>query len=177
MLKDSLFVSEPSEWVVRNAPHICPGGRILDVACGSGRHTRFLTKAGFEVEAVDIDAAALAGITGLAGVKVRQADLENGPWPYRIATFDGIVVTNYLHRPLFAHLFNALKMGGVLIYETFSEGNELLGRPRNPDHLLKSGELLERVEGWYEVNAYEELCVINNKRALVQRICATKLVG
>jgi len=174
---DSLSVSEPSEWVVRYAPHIRPGGRILDVACGSGRHTRFLTQAGFEVEAVDRDAAALAGIAGLAGVTVRRADLENGPWPYRIAVFDGIVVTNYLHRPLFTPLFNALKLGGVLIYETFSEGNELLGRPRNPDHLLKSGELLERAEGRLEVNAYEELCVIKNKRAIVQRICATKVGG
>ena len=174
---NSLFVSEPSEWVVRCTPYIRPGGLILDVACGCGRHTRFLIHAGFEVEAVDRDAAALAGIAGLAGVTVRQADLENGPWPYRIAAFDGIVVTNYLHRPLFIHLFNALKMGGVLIYETFAEGNELLGRPRNPDHLLKSGELLERAEGWLEVNAYEELCVINNKRAIVQRICATKVAG
>jgi len=174
---DALFVSEPSEWVVRYAPHIRPGGRILDVACGSGRHTRFLAEAGFEVEAVDRDAAALAGIAVLEVVTLRRADLENGPWPYRNAAFDGIVVTNYLHRPLFAHLFNALKMGGVLIYETFSEGNELLGRPRNPDHLLKSGELLEWAEGRFEVNAYEELCVIKIKRAIVQRICATKLVG
>ncbi|MHB0984591.1 MAG: class I SAM-dependent methyltransferase [Sulfuricella sp.] len=174
---DSLFVSEPSEWVVRYAPHIRPGGLILDVACGSGRHTRFLAEAGFEVEAVDRDAGALAGIAVLAGVTVRRADLENGPWPYRNAAFDGIVVTNYLHRPLFARLFNALKMGGVLIYETFSEGNELLGRPRNPDHLLKSGELLEWAEGRLEVNAYEELCVIYKKRAIVQRICATKVAG
>ena len=104
----------------------------------------------------------------------RQADLEGEPWPYSVGGFDGIVVTNYLHRPLFLHLFEALAAGGVLIYETFSEGNQLLGRPRNPDYLLKSGELLEQVKGRLEVNAYEELCVIQNNRAVVQRICAVK---
>lgn len=161
----------PSEWVVRCAPLIRGGGRVLDVACGTGRHTRFLIQAGFQVEAVDRDASALAL---LPAVVTRQADLEGEPWPYSVGEFDGIVVTNYLHRPLFLHLFEALAAGGVLIYETFSDGNQLLGRPRNPDYLLKSGELLEQVKGRLEVNAYEELCVIQNNRAVVQRICAVK---
>jgi len=171
MASDLKFVSAPSEWVVRCAPLILGGGRVLDVACGTGRHTRFLIKEGFQVEAVDRDVSALAF---LPGVVTRQADLEGEPWPYSAGEFDGIVVTNYLHRPLFLHLFEALAPGGVLIYETFSEGNQRLGRPRNPDYLLKSGELLEQVKGRLEVNAYEELCVLQNYRAVVQRICALK---
>lgn len=164
-------VSAPSEWVVRCAPLIRAGGRVLDVACGAGRHTRFLIQAGFQVEAVDRDTSALAS---LAGVVARQADLEGEPWPYSAGEFDGIVVTNYLHRPLFSRLFEALAAGGVLIYETFSDGNQRLGRPRNPDYLLKSGELLDQVKGRLEVNAYEELCVFQSNRAVVQRICAVK---
>jgi SAM-dependent methyltransferase len=165
------FVSAPSEWVVRCAPLIRAGGRVLDVACGTGRHARFLVRAGFQVEAVDRDVCALAF---LPAVVKRQADLESEPWPYSIGEFDGIVVTNYLYRPLFVHLFEALAEGGVLIYETFSEGNQFLGGPRNPDYLLRPGELLEQVKKRLEVYAYEELCVFQNKRAVVQRICAVK---
>ncbi|GAO37490.1 SAM-dependent methyltransferase [Sulfuricella sp. T08] len=171
MNPDQLFVSAPSEWVVRCAPLIRSGGRVLDVACGTGRHTRFLIQAGFKVEAVDRDVSALAF---LPGVVARQADLEGEPWPYSAGELDGIVVTNYLYRPLFLHLFEALAVGGVLIYETFSEGNQRLGRPRNTDYLLKSGELLEQVKARLEVNDYEELCVLGNNRAVVQRICAVK---
>lgn len=171
MVSDLYCVSAPSEWVVRYSPLIRAGGRVLDVACGTGRHTRFLIQAGFQVEAVDRDVSALAF---LPGAVICQADLEGEPWPYSAGEFDGIVVTNYLHRPLFLHLFEALTAGGVLIYETFSEGNQLLGRPRNPDYLLKSGELLEQVIGRLDVNAYEELCVVEKHRAVVQRICAVK---
>ncbi len=166
------LISPPSEWVVRCAPLIRGGGRVLDVACGTGRHARFLIQSGFQVEAVDRDVSALAL---QPGVVARQVDLEAEPWPYSAGEFDGIVVTNYLHRPLFLHLFESLAEGGVLIYETFSNGNQLLGRPRNPDYLLRSGELLEQVKGRLEVNAYEELCVIENNRAIVQRICAVKV--
>lgn len=166
------MTSAPSEWVVRYVPLIRGGGRVLDVACGTGRHTRFLIQAGFQVEAVDRDVSALAV---LPAVVARRADLEAEPWPYSVGEFDGIVVTNYLYRPLFSHLFESLAEGGVLIYETFSEGHQLLGRPRNPDYLLKAGELVEQVKGRLEVNAYEELCVIQNRRAVVQRICAVKV--
>ena len=172
MASDSRVVATPSEWVVNCAPLIRGGGRVLDVACGSGRHARFLIQAGFQVEAVDREVSALGF---LAGVVARQADLEGKPWPYSGKEFDGIVVTNYLHRPLFLCLIKSLAAGGVLIYETFSDGNQLLGRPRKPDHLLKSGELLEQVQGHLEVNAYEELCVFQNRRAVVQRICAIKV--
>lgn len=166
------MTSAPSEWVVRYVPLIRGDGRVLDVACGTGRHARFLIQAGFQVEAVDRDVSALAV---LPAVVTRRADLEAEPWPYSAGEFDGIVVTNYLYRPLFPHLFETLAEGGVLIYETFSEGHQLLGRPRNPDYLLKAGELLEQVKGRLEVNAYEELCVMQNRRAVVQRICAVKV--
>jgi SAM-dependent methyltransferase len=172
MTSDRQLISAPSEWVVRCAPLIRAGGRVLDVACGAGRHTRFLIQTGFKVEAVDRD---ISGLAFLSGVVARQADLESEPWPYLVGGFDGIVVTNYLHRPLFPRLFEALAAGGVLIYETFSEGNQLLGRPRNPDYLLRSGELLEQVKGRLEVGAYEELCVLQNHPAVVQRICAVKV--
>lgn len=171
MILDRQIASAPSEWVVRYAPLIRGGGRVLDLACGAGRHVRFLAQAGFQVEAVDRD---VSGLVLSPRIVTRQIDLEAGPWPYSSGEFDGIIVTNYLHRPLFPHLCEALAGGGVLIYETFSEGNQHVGRPRNPDFLLKSGELIERVQGLLEVNAYEELCVIRGGRAVIQRICATR---
>lgn len=177
MIPDSPLSPAPSEWVVRCAPLIRANGRVLDVACGSGRHVRFLARAGFQVEAVDRDANALAACANWPGVAVRCADLENEAWPYGAGEFDGIVVTNYLHRPLFPKLLESLAMGGILIYETFAKGHERLGRPQNPDYLLKSAELLEQVKESLEVNAYEELCVIQPKCAVVQRICATKVAG
>lgn len=146
---------------------------MLDLACGAGRHTHFLIQAGFQVEAVDRDISSL-GFSHQ--VIVRQIDLETQPWPYSVGEFDGIVVTNYLHRPLFPYLCQSLAAGGVLIYETFSEGNQLVGRPCNPDYLLQSGELLEQVKGQLEVNAYEELCVVQNRRAVIQRVCAIRVV-
>lgn len=177
MIPASPLFAAPSEWVVRCAPLIRASGRVLDVACGSGRHVRCLSQAGFQVEAVDRDANALAVCANWPGVAVRCADLENEAWPYGAGEFDGIVVTNYLHRPLFPKLLESLAMGGILIYETFAEGHERLGRPHNPDYLLKPAELLDQVKESLEVNAYEELCVIQPKYAVVQRICAAKVAG
>ena len=102
---------------------------MLDVACGSGRHARYLAQRGWHVEAVDIDADAIGLLADVAGVHGRVADLENGPWPYADRQFAGIVVTNYLHRPLLPHLLDALAPGAVMIYETFAVGNERYGRP------------------------------------------------
>ena len=111
--------ASPSTWVTRFAPFIRAGGEILDLACGSGRHARWLAGQGWRVEAVDRDAGALAGLAGVTGVRVRVADLEHGPWPYAGRRFDGVVVTNYLHRALLPLVEGALAEGGVLIYETF----------------------------------------------------------
>jgi hypothetical protein len=84
------------------------------------------------------------------------------------------VVANYLHRPLFPRLLQALAPEGVLIYETFAAGNERYGKPSNPAFLLKPGELLEIVRGRLRVIAYEDLEVSDPRRAAVQRICAVQ---
>jgi SAM-dependent methyltransferase len=164
-------IPSPSAWVCRFAPLVRSGGRVLDLACGSGRHARWLAQRGWQVEAVDRDAQALDSLARLPGVHVRVADLEAGPWPYASEHFDGIVVANYLHRPLLPALVAALAPAGVLIYETFARGNERYGRPSNSQFLLAPGELLRAACG-LRVIAYEDMFVDVPKPALVQRICA-----
>jgi SAM-dependent methyltransferase len=149
-------VQSPSPWIARFAPLIAPGGRVLDVAAGRGRHARFLAARGAHVIAVDRDAAALAHLDGVAGVDTRLADLEGAPWPFRDLRFDAIVAVHYLHRPLFASLLDALADDGVLLYDTFAVGNERYGRPSNPAFLLGRDELLERVAGRLDVIAFEQ---------------------
>ncbi|HET9664253.1 MAG TPA: class I SAM-dependent methyltransferase [Burkholderiales bacterium] len=168
------YLEEPSAWVRLWAEYIPPGGRVLDLACGSGRHARWLAARGHTVEAVDRDAAALAELASAPGITTRCADLEGGPWPYAGETFAGIVVVNYLHRPLFPHLLAALAAGGALIYETFAAGNERYGRPGNPNFLLRPGELLDVVRGSLRVIAYEDLFVSEPRPAMMQRICAVR---
>lgn len=165
-------LQSPSEWVQRWAGFIATGGEVLDLACGSGRHSRYLASAGYLVCAVDRDAQAVAALTGVAGVSVQVADLEHAPWPLEGRHFAGIVVANYLHRPLFPHLLEALAQDGVLIYETFALGNERFGKPSNPDFLLRPGELLELVRGKLRVLAYEDLQLSLPRPAMVQRIFA-----
>lgn len=167
-------IEEPSAWVCRWAEYVPPGGRVLDLACGSGRHARWLAARGHTVEAVDRDAAALAELASAPDITTRCADLEGGPWPYAGETFAGIVVVNYLHRPLFPHLLAALAAGGALIYETFAAGNERYGRPANPNFLLRPGELLDVVRGSLRVIAYEDLFVSEPRPAMMQRICAVR---
>ena len=162
--------TEPSEWVVRWAPQIRPGGDVLDVACGGGRHAAFLSRMGFEVQAVDRDASLFRDKP--AAVRLVEADIEAGPWPFAGRRFDGIVVANYLHRPLLPVLVASLEPGGVLIYETFAQGNERFGKPSNPAFLLAPGELLETVRGRLRVVAYEDRVVDLPRPAAVQRLCA-----
>jgi SAM-dependent methyltransferase len=111
----------PSPWVQRFSPLVAHGARVLDVACGSGRHARWFAGRGCSVEAVDRDEEALAGLREVADVTVRIADLENAAWPFAQGEFDAIVVTNYLHRPLFRNFFASINETGVLIYETFMD--------------------------------------------------------
>ncbi|MBI5912111.1 MAG: methyltransferase domain-containing protein [Betaproteobacteria bacterium] len=164
----------PSAWVCRFARLIVAGGTVLDLACGHGRHARYLAGLGYRVEALDRDSAALATLDGVAGISTRCADLEGSPWPYEAGRFDGIVVTNYLHHPLVAALLDALRPGGVFIYETFAVGNEKLGRPSNPEFLLRPDELLQWVEGRFNVLAFEQGLVVRPRPAVLQRICAVR---
>jgi SAM-dependent methyltransferase len=164
----------PSPWIVQWAGLIAADATVLDVAAGSGRHTRFFADRGNKVTAIDRDISALAA---QPNVEIVQADLEDGsPWPLPGRTFGAVVVTNYLHRPLFPALLDALMPGGVLLYETFMEGNERFGRPSNPEFLLKDGELLELVRGRFSVVAYEARLVSEPKMAMIQRIAA-RLIG
>lgn len=164
--------SAPSAWVERWSHHIRPGGAVLDLACGTGRHARLLARMGFEVDAVDRDPSLFTDVP--QGVELRGADLEAGPWPYEGRRFDGIVVTNYLHRALLPRLVDSLEPGGLLVYETFAEGNARFGKPSNPDFLLRHGELLEAVRGRLRVLAYEDIVVDQPRPAAIQRICARR---
>jgi len=164
---------EPSPWVRRFAGLIAPAGRALDVACGHGRHSRYLAGLGLEVTAVDRDAEATAALADCPTVRVIVADIEGAAWPLSSERFDGIVVTNFLHRPLLSVLRDSLAPGGVLIYETFAAGNERYGRPSNPEFLLRPGALLEVCRP-LRVIAYEDLYVEVPKPALVQRVCAVQ---
>ncbi|MEW6676545.1 MAG: class I SAM-dependent methyltransferase [Pseudomonadota bacterium] len=162
-----------SPWVARWAAGIPAAGAVLDLACGGGRHAVYLAGQGFRVTAVDRDMLLSAPHHGLAGVEWLEADLEAAPWPLAGRRFDGVLVSRYLHRPLFEHLLACLVPGGILIYETFSMGQARYGRPRNPAHLLMPGELLEWVRGHLRVLAYEDVEETAQRRCM-QRLCARR---
>jgi SAM-dependent methyltransferase len=167
----------PSPWVLRFAAQVPPGSRVLDVACGRGRHARLFAGQGCIVDAVDIDAEAGAALAGVPGVSFLRADLEGGPWPYAGRQFDAIVVTRYLHRPLLPLLADSLAAGGLLIYETFMVGHERFGRPANPAFLLRPRELLEVFGPRLAVLAFEEGVISLPRPARVSRLCAVRAVG
>lgn len=161
----------PSPWIVRFAGLVPTGGPVLDLAAGGGRHTRFFRGRGHPVTAVDRDTAALASIDDRLEIITADLEAEAG-WPLGSRRFAGVVVTSYLHRPLFPDILAALAPGGVLIYETFAAGNERFGKPSNPDFLLKPGELLDVTRGRLRVVAYEDVELTEPKPAMVQRIAA-----
>jgi SAM-dependent methyltransferase len=171
---DKLQHREPSPWVRRFAPLIPPGGEVLDMACGGGRHAMLLAGLGYRVEAVDRDESLLSRLAGVPGVTTRQADLEDGPWPYFGCVFAGIVITNYLWRPLLPQVMACVGAGGVLIYETFMVGNERFGKPSNPQFLLRPGELLDVMANHFTVVAFEQGEVARPWPAVVQRICVCR---
>lgn len=167
-------MTAPSDWVVRWAHLIEPGGTVLDLAAGRGRHSAWLAERGHAVTAVDRDADALHSLPGLSRGAIRPvvADLEGAPWPLPARRFDAVVVTNYLWRPLFGPIVDAVGPGGVLIYETFAAGQESVGRPTRPDFLLAHGELLAAVAG-LRIVAFEDGFLSSPER-FVQRVVAVR---
>jgi len=165
----------PSPWVARFASLVPGGGPVLDVASGSGRHTRFFLGRGHPVTAVDRDTDGLADLRGEPGVQIIECDLEDGsPFPFPGREFAAVVVTNYLHRPILPDLVAAVGAGGVLIYETYARGHERFGRPQRPEFLLTPGELLEAVRGALRVVAYEDIVLDDPGPKAVQRIAAVR---
>jgi SAM-dependent methyltransferase len=162
--------SDVSPWI-RRWSHLVPdGARVLDVACGAGRHVRWFAQRGCRVTALDRNAAVLAGLSDVARVVV--ADIEAGPWPLAGETFDAVVVTNYLWRPLLPTLAASVAPGGVWLYETFAAGQGTIGRPSNPDFLLRPGELQDVAAG-LRVVAYEDGFAAEPPR-FVQRLAALR---
>lgn len=180
----------PSAWIERFAkliPKSTPLGDlpVLDLACGGGRHSRYLAKLGYSVYAVDQNLVLLDtiknGLNDLEATRIQtyQADLEGETWPLENMKFSGLIVTNYLYRPRFKDLLNLLAPNGVIIYETFAQGNEVFGKPSNPDFLLKPHELLDwiRADEAFEILDFEQGIVEWPKPASIQRICAVRSHG
>jgi SAM-dependent methyltransferase len=160
----------PSAWVQRWTHLVAPGGRVLDVACGHGRHMRWFARHGHPVTGVDRSPDAVAAAAG-AG-EALCADIENGPWPFAGRVFAGVLVTNYLWRSLMPDLVRSVAPGGILIYETFAAGHEAVGKPSRPEFLLQTGELL-RLCGELRVVAFED-GFLDEPPRFVQRIVAAR---
>ena len=173
-----------SPWILRWLDRLPRGASVLDFAAGSGRHARAAAERGLQVLAVDRDEQALARLpdgqaAGSPTIRSRAVDLESGPWPFAAhERFDAVVVANYLFRPRFALLASLLAPGGLLVYETFAQGNERYGRPSNPAFLLAPGELFERAQrAGLTVLAYEAGLVQRPSPAAIQRVCAIRARG
>ena len=165
----------PSAWLQRWAHWLPAGSTVLDVACGSGRHLRFGAAQGWQMTGIDRDATALAASADLVAsgqVGLLNADIEAGPWPWADRSFNAVLVFNYLWRPLWPQLLAALAPGGVLIYETFANGNQTVGKPSRPDFLLQNGELLARCASLRTV-AYED-GYLDSPPRFVQRVVAVR---
>lgn len=162
----------PSPWVLRWAHLIAPQSQVLDLACGAGRHMRHLTSLGHTVLGVDRSEEALKDAS--AWGQTLQADIENGPWPLAGRQFGAVVVTNYLWRALWPHIALSVQPGGVLLFETFAQGNETVGKPSRPDFLLSPGELLQvAAQNGLRVLAYEDGFMSDPDR-FVQRLAAVR---
>jgi SAM-dependent methyltransferase len=164
---------EASKWISDHVDLLPIAGSALDLACGGGRHTQYLASRGFSVTSVDIDISKTEALS-LLNVTAMQFDLEEGKWPFEDMLFDAIIVTNYLWRPLFPHIISALKLGGIVLYETFAIGNEEFGRPSNPDFLLAEGELLQQFAS-LDVLDYRHTKVEEPKPAIKQAIAAKRI--
>ena len=168
-------MEQPSAWVQRWSHLVRERGVVLDVACGYGRHALWFHRRNHPLVLVDRSQEAMDGIAGAIPASAREAvvaDIEAGPWPFAGRQFDAVIVTNYLWRPLLPTLLAAVAPGGVLIYETFTQGNETVGKPSRPDFLLRTGELLETCRG-LRIVAFEEGFHENPPR-FIQRIAAIR---
>jgi SAM-dependent methyltransferase len=165
--------SDASAWVQRWSHLVPAGGAVLDVACGHGRHMRWFAGRGHPVTGVDRSPEAIAAVRDLGEAVL--ADIEDGPWPFAGRTFAGVVVTNYLWRPLLPMIVQAVAPGGVLLYETFAAGNETVGKPSRPDFLLAPGELLGACTA-LRVVAYED-GFLEEPARFVQRVAAVRPAG
>lgn len=164
---------EPSDWVVRHMALVPVGAAVLDLACGAGRHGRWCLQNGYRVTLLDRETAAVQALADHA--EVVRADLEDGsPWPLPSRQFAAVIVTNYLHRPLWADIVAAVAEGGILIYETFAEGQQAYGRPNNPLYLLQPGELIAAVGDELVVLDYQYGLLTAGHPRVVQRICAVR---
>ena len=165
--------TNPSPWIERFVCQITGNGTVLDLACGGGRHGRMFLSHGHRVTFLDCNITAIIDLSTSVKAELIEADLEaDSGWPLIGRTFDAVIVTNYLWRPILPHIVNTVAPGGLLLYETFASGNEAFGRPRNPDFLLKAGELLEAMRGQLEVLRYEHLYQEAPGPSVIQHIAA-----
>ncbi len=166
-------MAAPSDWLQRFVHLLPPGAQVLDVACGSGRHLRWLADRpglALRLTGVDRDAETTAPLRALGDIIT--ADLEAGPWPLPGRRFDLVLVTNYLWRPLLPTLVDSVADQGLLIYETFADGQQHIGKPSRPDFLLQPGELLQACAALQPL-AYEHGRLAGPPRC-VQRIAARR---
>lgn len=163
----------PSAWIVSHSHLIQPAGSVLDLACGEGRHARWLAKQGFKVHAVDHNEAHIQALIE-TGIDAECMDVERPNAFMNLSTYDAIVVTRFLYRPLLLPLLTRLKAGGILLYETFMEGNAVYGKPSNPDFLLKENELLEVYAPHMHIIAFEQGHQLQPRPAVLQSLCAQK---
>jgi SAM-dependent methyltransferase len=166
---------KPSPWIMKFAPLIKNKGRVLDLACGKGRHAIWLAQQGYQVDAIDHDSMATSSMNDIENINVVIRDLETSELPKFGHAYDGIVVSRYLHRPLLTLLADILNPDGILIYETFMKGNEHCGKPSNPDFLLLPDELRNTYAPLLTVIDFEQGEEREPRPAVIQRICAKKI--
>jgi len=171
------LIGKPSSWMVKYVPLIRNQGRVLDLACGNGRHAIWLAQQGYQVDAIDRDEQAMSKMSAIQNINIRVVELETGNWPDSGMQYDGIIVSRYLYRPLLPVLAEMLNDGSVLIYETFMAGNERYGKPSNPDYLLKQDELLNVYSPLLDIMAFEQGEEDSPRPSVMQRICAVKIAS
>ena len=167
---------KPSSWVKKVIENIEPGGSLIDIACGKGRHSVYLSQK-FYVYAVDINNDHLNKLNSFHNLETVYQDLESDEeWKFSKREFNIVLVTNYLFREKILDLFKLVKLNGYIIYETFAIGNEKFGKPTNPKYLLKSEELLKiKPKNFETVEFFEDIIIENSKKSKVQRLLAKRL--